>query len=73
MDCRMPVMDGLAATREIRTQECMLNLSRVPIIALTATLTDNDRLACLAAGMDKVIGKPFSLEQLMRALGGPAG
>jgi signal transduction histidine kinase len=73
MDCRMPVMDGLAATREIRTQERTLNLARVPIIALTATLTDTDRLACLAAGMDHVIGKPFSLEQLMQALRGPAG
>ena len=73
MDCRMPVMDGLAATREIRAQERTLNLPRVPIIALTATLTDNDRRDCLAAGMDDVIGKPFSLEQLMRALRGPAG
>jgi signal transduction histidine kinase len=71
MDCRMPVMDGLAATREIRAQERTLNLPRVPIIALTATLTDNDRRDCLAAGMDDVIGKPFSLEQLMRALRGP--
>lgn len=73
MDCRMPVMDGLAATREIRAQERTLNLPRVPIIALTATLTDSDRLDCLAAGMDEVIGKPFSMEQLMRALRGPAG
>jgi len=73
MDCRMPVMDGLAAAREIRAQERTLNLPRVPIIALTATLTDRDRQDCLAAGMDQVIGKPFSLEQLMRALHAPAG
>jgi CheY-like chemotaxis protein/anti-sigma regulatory factor (Ser/Thr protein kinase) len=68
MDCRMPVMDGLAATREIRAQERTLNLPRITIIALTATVTETDRLDCLAAGMDQVIGKPFSLEQLTRAL-----
>ena len=68
MDCRMPVMDGLAATRHIRQQERTLGLRRVPILALTAADADADRAACLAAGLDAVIGKPFTREQLQQAL-----
>ena len=70
MDCRMPVMDGLQATAEIRRQERILGLARLPILALTATTTDADHLACTLAGMDRVIGKPFSLAQLDQALRG---
>ena len=54
MDCRMPVMDGLTATAEIRRQERLLGLPRLPILALTAADGDADRAACLAAGMDDV-------------------
>ena len=74
MDCRMPVMDGLAATAEIRRQERTLGLPRLPILALTATATAAERAACLAAGMDQVIDKPFTVQQLVRALrsAGPA-
>jgi CheY-like chemotaxis protein len=68
MDCRMPVMDGVAATAEIRRQEPLLGLRRLPILALTAAHADADRAACLAAGMDRVIGKPFTREQLVQAL-----
>jgi signal transduction histidine kinase len=68
MDCRMPVMDGLAATRHIRRQEALLGLPRLPILALTAADGDADRAACLEAGLDTVIGKPFSREQLLQAL-----
>ena len=68
MDCRMPVMDGLAATAEIRRQERTLGLPRLPILALTATATPADRAACLAVGMDQVIDKPFTVQQLVRAL-----
>ena len=68
MDCRMPVMDGLAATAEIRLQERARGLPRVPILALTAATADSDRLACLAAGMDQVLGKPFTRAQLVLAL-----
>ena len=70
MDCRMPVMDGLQATAEIRRQERILGLARLPILALTATTTDADHRACALAGMDRVIGKPFSLAQLDQALRG---
>jgi signal transduction histidine kinase len=68
MDCRMPVMDGLAATRRIRQQERARGLSRLPILALTAADADADRAACLDAGLDAVIGKPFTREQLLQAL-----
>lgn len=69
MDCRMPTMDGLAATREIRAQERTLRLARVPVIALTATATDTDRQQCLAAGMDDFLSKPYTREQLIATLG----
>jgi len=68
MDCRMPVLDGLAATAEIRLQERRRGLPRLPIVALTAAYGDSDRIACLAAGMDRVIGKPFTREQLVQVL-----
>jgi len=68
MDCRMPVMDGMTAATEIRNQERTLGLPRLPILALTATTTDVDRQACLAAGMDEVIAKPFTPVQLAQAM-----
>ena len=68
MDWRMPVMDGLAATREIRTQERLLGLPRVPVLALTATTASVEREECLAAGIDEVLAKPFTQEQLAAAL-----
>ncbi len=68
MDCRMPALDGIAATREIRTQERMLGLPRLPVIALTATAAAADRDECLAAGMDDFLSKPFSIDDLARAL-----
>ena len=72
MDCRMPVMDGLTATGEIRRQERTMGLRRLPILALTATTTAVEVQACLEAGMDAVVGKPFTLEQLAEALRGAA-
>ena len=68
MDCQMPTMDGQAATREIRAQERTLCLSRVPIIAITATSTDEDRRACAEAGMDDLLAKPFNRQELMQVL-----
>jgi CheY-like chemotaxis protein len=69
MDCRMPSMDGLAATREIRAQERSLDLPRVPVIALTATSSDVSRQLCLNAGMDAFMCKPYTKEQLEQVLG----
>jgi CheY-like chemotaxis protein len=68
MDCRMPVMDGMAAAADIRRQERTLGLQRVPILALTATAAEADRQACLDAGMDAVVAKPFTPAQLADAL-----
>lgn len=64
MDCRMPTMDGFAATRQIRAQEQTLGLPRVPVVALTATVADLDRQQCLDAGMDDFLSKPFTSDEL---------
>ena len=64
-DVQMPVMDGYAATRVIRGE---LGLSRLPIVAMTAGTLLRDREACLAAGMDEHVGKPFDVEHLLPLL-----
>jgi CheY-like chemotaxis protein len=66
MDCQMPVMDGFATAAEIRRKE--QGQSRVPIVALTASLMAEDREKCLVAGMDDYIVKPLELEDLKGAL-----
>lgn len=62
MDMRMPEMNGLDATRIWREQET--NEKKIPIIALTANATIDDRQACMSVGMDDFITKPISPEQL---------
>ncbi|MBW8829243.1 MAG: response regulator [Burkholderiales bacterium] len=68
MDVLMPTLDGVSATREIRAREQALGLARVPVIAMTATASDEDKGACLAAGMDDFLAKPFSAEQLAQVM-----
>jgi len=69
MDCQMPVMDGFTATRKIREIEQREGgARRLPIIALTANVTEEDRKACLAAGMDAHLSKPIDAGQLARCL-----
>jgi len=60
MDCQMPVMDGYAATSELRA----MNFKN-PIIAVTA---DGDRHRCLKAGMDEYLAKPVRAKDLYAAL-----
>lgn len=64
MDVSMPVMDGLEATRIIRSN----GQSQPTIIALTANAFDTDREACLAAGMDEFLTKPINRSQLLDVL-----
>lgn len=66
MDLQMPVMDGFSATHAIRNQ---LGLTQLPIIAMTANAMTSDREACLAAGMNDHVGKPFNLSHLIAVLG----
>jgi len=68
MDLHMPGMDGLEATRRIRTLEAENGGSRTPIVALTANASGEDRDACLAAGMDGFVVKPLDRERLIAAL-----
>ncbi len=69
MDVHMPVMDGLAATRIIREREHASG-RHVPIVALTAGATVEDRESSLAAGMDFFVSKPFRAEELFQAVEG---
>ena len=65
MDLQMPVMDGYTATRTIRQE---LGLVDLPIVAMTANAMASDRTACLEAGMNDHVGKPFELDHLVAVL-----
>jgi CheY-like chemotaxis protein len=62
MDWRMPDMDGLECTRQIRARESNTG-SHLPIVAMTANVMDEDRQACLDSGMDDYMSKPFNTDQ----------
>ena len=65
MDCRLPIMDGYEATRQIRRLDGHLDM---PIIALTANALQGDREACLDSGMNDYLAKPFKRADLQRIL-----
>jgi CheY-like chemotaxis protein len=65
MDVQMPLLDGLAATRAIRAQPAFEHL---PILAMTANAFDDDRRACLAAGMNDFVAKPVMPMELYATL-----
>jgi CheY-like chemotaxis protein len=65
MDLQMPVMGGLDAARAIRLG---LGLTQLPVIAMTANAMASDREACLEAGMNDHVGKPFDLNHLVDTL-----
>jgi len=67
MDVQMPNMDGLEATRAIRTRENTLGI-HIPVVAMTARAMKGDEEECLAAGMDGYISKPIDIQELSKAI-----
>ena len=63
MDCRLPVKSGPQATQEIRAWEQSRGRAPVPIVAMTASCMKEQCDAYLAAGMDRVLHKPFSARE----------
>lgn len=72
MDCRMPVLDGWQATRRWRATEAAQGVQgtarRLPVVGVTANVSDADRLHCLECGMDGFLPKPFRIQDLADAL-----
>lgn len=68
MDCMMPVMDGFQATKEIRAYERVSGLPKTPIIALTASVVDDDIQRCYDSGMDAYVPKPVRKEKLLHQI-----
>jgi len=65
MDCHMPEMDGFESARAIRAAERSAGRQTIPIIGITASVLAADRDACLAAGMDDVLVKPFGPQEFV--------
>jgi len=68
MDCNMPELDGLEATRILRAGAGSVRDANMPVIALTANAMDGDRELCLAAGMNDFLAKPVSIAALRQAI-----
>lgn len=68
MDVQMPELDGIEATRIIRTSENFRHVQKIPIIALTAYAMAGDKDKCLEAGMDSYLAKPVDIKALEKQL-----
>ena len=68
MDCQMPVLDGYGATRELRRREVATGAAPTVVVALTANTSVDDRRACIDAGMDDHLEKPYTQRQLAEIL-----
>jgi CheY-like chemotaxis protein len=68
MDVQMPVLDGLAATRQIRDDQTSVLDRTIPIIAMTAHAMQGDREKCLAAGMSDYLTKPVKPRELVAVM-----
>jgi diguanylate cyclase (GGDEF)-like protein len=68
MDCHMPGMGGFEAASSIRARELAHNLSRIPIIALTADVQKGVIDQCIDAGMDDYLSKPYTRQELRQTL-----
>jgi signal transduction histidine kinase/CheY-like chemotaxis protein len=68
MDCQMPVMNGFEAVQRIREWESQMDSRHLPIIALTANVTVEDELKCLAVGMDTYCPKPIEPKRIIAML-----
>ena len=68
MDIQMPVLDGVAATREIRRHEAAVGRAPVPIIALTANVMSHQIYEYRAAGMDACVSKPIQFAELLETI-----
>lgn len=64
MDCQMPGMNGFAATAKLRALMAVGKIKKIPIVAATANALNGDREACLDAGMDDVVFKPISIQNI---------
>ncbi|WP_163291983.1 response regulator [Desulfovibrio sp. JC022] len=72
MDIQMPVMDGLEATRTIRTSTDFIKVREIPIIALSAHANKESRYSALEAGVNGYLCKPFEMDDLKKILAGTA-
>jgi signal transduction histidine kinase/CheY-like chemotaxis protein len=64
MDLQMPVMDGLEATRRLRAHELAHGQTRRPVVAVTGQVGDDIVSACRKAGIDGILAKPYTLDEL---------
>ena len=65
MDIQLPGINGIEAFRQIRAGE---NTARIPVVALTASVTPTDRSQITAAGFDAFVGKPINLKEFLETV-----